>query len=177
VSALAVTACSGKGSPTVARLGVTTTAAPGAAAVAAGSAPGGELAEYACMRSHGVVDFPDPASFASSAAIKSAKGQIAQISASEAPSPTFQAAQRACAEYDPPPATTSHVTPQEMQKLLAVSSCMRANGVADFPDPNRTTGELGTPAGIDRTSPQVLAALRACSALGRTAGLGPPGTG
>jgi len=179
LSALAVTACSsGNASPTVPSLGTTTTAASAAAAATAGSAPGGELGDYAsCMRSHGVLSFPDAASFGSSGAIKAAKGQIAQISESEAPSPTFQAAQRACAKYLGTPTTSPPVSTREMQKLLAVSHCMRAHGVPNFPDPNPTTGQIAAPAGIDRNSPQVLAALHACSSLGQAAGLGPPSTG
>jgi len=178
--ALAATGC-GSDSPdaAVASLATTTTtSAPAGAAVTGGSSPGGELLEYAtCMRSHGVSNFPDSATFASSGGIKAAKGQIAQIAQSEASSPTFQAAQRACAKYYGPSTPRQHVSPQEMRKLLAVSRCMRAHGIANFPDPNPVTGELATPAGIDKSSPQVVAALRACSSLGRAAGLGPPNTG
>jgi hypothetical protein len=175
--ALATAACGG-GAPEagVASLSTTTTTSASAAATS-GSSSGGELGQYAtCMRSHGVLNFPD--SFGSSAAIKAAKGQMAQISESEASSPIFQAAQRACAKYYGPPTTSpTHVSTQEMQRLLAVSRCMRTHGVLNFPDPNPTTGELSTPAGIDKNSPQVLAALRACQSLGRAAGLGPPNTG
>lgn len=177
--ALAAAACGG-GSPEagVASLGTTTTVAPGGMATG-GSSSGGELVEYArCMRSHGVVSFPDSASFGSSDGFKTAKGQMAQISKREASSPTFDAAQRSCAKYyGPPTASPTKVSPQEMVRLLAVSRCMRAHGVPNFPDPNPTTGELAAPAGIDRSSPQVLAALRSCSSLGRAAGLGPPSTG
>jgi hypothetical protein len=171
--------CGGGGSSGagVASIGTTTTA--GAAKGAPnGSQPGGELAEYSsCMRSHGVRSFPDPAAFGSSAGIKAAKGRMAQIAASEVSSATFEAAQRACAQYYGPPAQPTHVSPEELQKLLAVSRCMRAHGVSNFPDPNPTTGDFTTPAGIDKSSPQVLAALRACSSLGRAAGLGPPHAG
>jgi hypothetical protein len=175
---LLVVGCGGGGSPApgVAGLGTTTTAA--AAATTDGSAPGGELAEYArCMRSHGVLGFPDPASIGSSIGIKAAKSQIAQASARDTSSATFQAAQRACAKYygqaaTPPP----HPSPQEMQKLLAVSRCMRAHGIPSFPDPDPTTGELTAPAGISRNSPHTIAALRACSSLGVAAGLGLPHT-
>jgi hypothetical protein len=128
------------------------------------------------MRSNGVSNFPGPGSFGSSAGIRAAKGQIAQISNSEASSPTFQAAQRACTEFLPTPTTSPHVSSAEMRKLLAVSRCMRAHGVPTFPDPNPVTGELNTPAGIDRSSPQVIAALVACRSLGEAAGLGPPTT-
>jgi hypothetical protein len=161
----------------VASLAATSTTAPATTARTDGASSGGELVEYAtCMRSHGVSNFPDSASFASSTDIRAAKGQMARISQSQSSSPTFEAAQRACAKYYRPTAPLPHVSPQEMQKLLAVSRCMRAHGVPSFPDPNPTTGELNTPAGLDKSAPQVLAALRACSALGRAAGLGPPST-
>ncbi|MGB9112436.1 MAG: hypothetical protein WCF24_06895, partial [Acidimicrobiales bacterium] len=156
----------------------TTTTAPTGAAGTSGR-PGGDLVEYvSCMRSHGVSNFPAPASLATSAGIKAAKGQMVRVAASEASSPTFQAASRACAKYGGPTSSSPlHVSTQEMQKLLAVSRCMRAHGVPNYPDPNPITGALTTPAGLDKRSPQVLAALRACSSLGRAAGLGPPNTG
>jgi hypothetical protein len=173
---LLLAACGGGASPkAVANLATTsTTAAPGA--VTGSSSPGGPLAEYSsCMRSHGVSSFPDQAAFGTPTGIRTAKGQMAQITQSEASTPRFEAAQRACAKYYGPPATSPHVSPQEMQKLLAVSHCMRAHAVPRFPDPNPTTGQL-SPAGIDTSSPQVLAALRACSSLGRAAGLSAPNT-
>jgi hypothetical protein len=177
--AIATAACGG-GSPqaSVASLGTTTIAPPAATGAAGGSYPGGDLLEYAtCMHSHGALSFPGSAAFGSSGGIKDAKGQMAQIAKSEASSSTFQAAQRACAEYyGLPPTSSPQVSSQEMRKLLAVSRCMRAHGVPTFPDPNPTTGELNAPAGIDRASPQVLVALQACRSLGEAAGLGPPST-
>jgi hypothetical protein len=174
---LLVTGCGGGGSaePSVADLGTTTTVA--APAATDSSAPGGELAEYArCMRSHGVLGFPDPASLASSSGIRAAKSQIAQVAERETSSATFQAAQRGCAQYRQAATVPSRPSPREMQKLLAVSRCMRAHGIQNFPDPNPTTGDLTAPAGLSKSSPQVIAALRACSSLGRAAGLGPPST-
>lgn len=179
--ALLVAACGGgRSRNTVASLATTTTTTTttsAAGAVGAGSsAPGGELAEYArCMRSHGVSNFPDQASFDSSAGIRAVKGQINQASESQASSPRFQAAQRTCASYAPQSRPPAHVSPQQMQKLLAVTRCMRAHRVPNFPDPNPTTGEL-SPAGIDTNSPLVLAALKACRSLGQAAGLRSPNT-
>ncbi len=176
--ALATSACGGTPNAGVASLATTTTARPAAAASHGGSSAGGELGEYAaCMRSHGVVDFPAAASFEPPGGIKAAKGQMVQVTKSEASTPTFEAGQRACAQYLPPPTTTPQVSATEIRKLLAVARCMRAHGVSAFPDPNPTTGAMDPPAGIDRTSPQVLAALRACISLGEAAGLGPPNTG
>jgi hypothetical protein len=172
-----VTAACGGGSPNVGVASVSTTRTT-RSAPPSGSSSGGKLGQLAsCMRSHGVVSFPDSASFGSSAGIKAATGQIEQVTQSEAASPTFQAARRACAKYFPPIVPTQHVSTQEMQKLLAVSRCMRAHGVSSFPDPDPTTGELSTPVGIDRNSPVVVAALQACQSLGRAAGLGTPNTG
>jgi hypothetical protein len=175
--ALSAAACGGGSPAGVASLGSTTTVAPAAARSAGSSAAGSPLVEYAtCMRSHGVSNFPDAATFGSSAGIKAAKGQMVQVSRSEGSTPTFQAAQRACAQYYGPPTTSTQVSAVELRKLLAVSRCMRAHGVPAFPDPNPTTGAMNPPAGIDRNSPQVIAALEACSSLGEAAGLGPPTT-
>jgi hypothetical protein len=168
----------GCGSPPTGRVANldTTTTTTASAGAGGSAAPGGELAQYAgCMRSHGFSNFPD--SFGSSTAIRAAKGQINQISTAEASSPRFQAAQRACATYAPQTEPTRRVAPGEIQKLLAVSRCMRAHGVPTFPDPNPTTGDYATPAGIDKNSPEVLAALRACGSLGQAAGLVVPNTG
>jgi hypothetical protein len=166
----------GGGSLKVASVTSSTTAAT-TTGTTGGSAPGGEPAKYAgCMRSHGF-NFPDPAAFGSPAGIRAAKGQMAQFAANEATSTTFAAAQRACAQYYGPTATPPHVSSEELQKLLAVSHCMRAHGLAGFPDPNPTTGEIATPASIDKNSPQAIAALRACRSLGQAAGLGAPNTG
>ncbi len=84
-----------------------------------------------------------------------------------------QAAQRSCAKYYGPTAPPQHVSPQQMQRLLAVSRCMRAHGVPSFPDPNPTTGELVTPAGWPSRPPASprRKAARDAAALGRAAGL------
>lgn len=178
--ALAAAACGG-GSPnaSVASLATTTTAVTTSSTAPGGQSSGGALVEYArCMRSHGISSFPDPGSLGPSGAIKAFKGQISRSVASLASSPMFQAAQRACAKYYGRQTTSApQVSPQEIQKLLAVSRCMRAHGVPNFPDPNPTTGQITTPAGISKNSPIVLGALRACRSLGQAAGLGPPNTG
>ena len=174
--ALAAAACGG-GSPkaSVARLGTTTTtAAPaGAAASNSPSSSGDPLKYSTCMRSHGVPNFPDPG--ASDSVIRSFKSSGIFSSA------TFMAASRACAKYNgghlPTTPTTRVISAHEMEKLLAVSRCMRSHGVPNFPDPNPITGDMARPAGISANSPTVVAALRACTALARAAGLGPPSTG
>jgi hypothetical protein len=175
--ALAAVACGdGPAKTAVARVNSTTTPSAGPVRSAAGGGLSNNedpLKYSICMRSHGVANFPDPG--ASDLVIRAFK------SSGVFASPTFMAASRACAKYNgghlPTTATTQAVSPKEMQKRLAVSHCMRAHGVPNFPDPNPITGEMGRPAGISANSPTVIAALRDCSPLARAAGLGPPNTG
>jgi hypothetical protein len=61
-------------------------------------------------------------------------------------------------------------------ELLRLAQCMRANGVAAFPDPSATEGTLGamvSAAGIDLQSPTVQAALEACKQFTPTQSLTP----
>jgi hypothetical protein len=72
-------------------------------------------------------------------------------------------------------ATTTAATTTETNRLLAFSSCMRSNGMPNFPDPQRFVGgnvkltlhQLGA-----GSSPQFQAAIRACNHLLPTNGGG-----
>ena len=91
------------------------------------SSSGGALAFSACMRSHGVPNFPDP----------TANGL--EIPANiNARSPAFKASQQACRQFLPnkgePPATDPH----DRAAALAFAVCMRAHGFSGFPDPALT---------------------------------------
>jgi hypothetical protein len=177
--ALATAGCGGAARSGVARIGTTTTgttttAVPVGAAASGEQSSNGDPLKYArCMRSHGVLNFPDPGSPDSAIGAFKSSGVFS--------SPTFGAASRACAKYNgghlPTAPTTQVVNPREMQKLLGVSRCMRSHGVPDFPDPNPITGDMTPPSGVSRNSPTVLAALRACYSLAHAADLGPPNTG
>ena len=82
------------------------------------------LAFARCMRSHGVSGFPDP----------TAGGDIA-ISPSQAQSPVFQSAQRACQVLLPNKGTPPQMTAGEHAAALRFAECMRTHGAPDFPDP------------------------------------------
>jgi hypothetical protein len=95
-------------------------------------------------------------------------------------SPAFQAASSACAKllpgglHGPTPAQQA----EQRQQALALARCMRAHGVADFPDP---TGSgpfqgAGTGDGLDPNGPQFQRAERACRGLLPPEGKGLPGT-
>jgi hypothetical protein len=83
----------------------------------------------ACMREHGITNFPDPNS----------QGVITISSGMgiDPGSPKFMAARTVCMKLlpnggQPTPAQIA----QRQQQLLAFSACMRAHGIKDFPDPS-----------------------------------------
>jgi hypothetical protein len=89
----------------------------------------------ACMRSHGVPNFPDP----------SANGTIDGNDLNPR-SPSFQHAQQHCVKYMPnggkPPSPAQQA--QMQAKALAFSACMRRHGLPDFPDPQFSSNGSGS---------------------------------
>lgn len=158
-AAFAVGACTlfaagcggGGGSPGIASVASSGTTAPTTTSAGpAGEAPGGpslkgqgvghfqivmnvgtaDGAKFsACMRKHGVPNFPDP-NGQGLITIKSGEGI-------DPGSPAFRSVRTICDKLlpnggQPTPAQIA----QQQQKLLAFSACMRAHGVKDFPDPS-----------------------------------------
>jgi len=92
----------------------------------------------ACMRSHGVTNFPDPSSGGGI--------QINSNSGINPFSPAFKAAQSACRKLLPGPlGGNQHPTAQEIAQMRQISECMRQHGVTGFPDPTFT--QPSSPAG------------------------------
>jgi hypothetical protein len=132
----------------------------------------------ACMRTRRVPNFPDP----------NAQGMIQFGSGIDPRSPAFRSALSACRKLLPSgfgqPPTVAQLA-EVQQQLLAFSTCMRAHGIRDFPDPTGGGLPQTQPAGdLDPNNPQFQAAYSACTghlpagipakALG---GLTPPATG
>jgi hypothetical protein len=119
------------------------------------------LAFVRCMRSHGIPDFPDPAS----------NGAINSGAVSESDS-QLNLAQSAC-QHLLPPSSGGVPSPAQQQQLLSqalrYSRCMRSHGVPNFPDPAGPEGKNvfapAGPPGIDTASPQYHAASNACHSL------------
>lgn len=122
-----------------------------------GTAAGGKFS--ACMRKHGVTNFPDPSS----------QGVIEIHSGMgiDPRSPTFTSARSACQKLlpnggQPTPAQIA----QQQKQMLAYSTCMRAHGIKDFPDP--TNGGLrlrvGPGSDLDPNNAQFRRAQQACQA-------------
>jgi len=159
--ALAAAACGG-GSPQVASLGgTTTTTQVSAAAEGAGGPKGNPTAFAACMRSHGVTNFPDPVISGNQVSIR--------INPSISGSPHFASAQADCAHYLPklakgvPPA----ITAAEQEDYLKAAACVRSHGFPNFPDPTFSNGgvRFNIPSTINPNSPAVQQAIVTCQKL------------
>jgi hypothetical protein len=146
--AMLVAGCGGGGAtPGVATLSTTTTksSSKSNSSSAAGETQAtGLLAYAACMRSHGITGFPDPTS---GGAIP--KGGV--VSALKgAGNSQAEAAQSACSHLLPAGASLSGhpratVTAQQQQFYLAAAACMRSHGIASFPDPSFSDGQVEFP--------------------------------
>jgi hypothetical protein len=141
--------------------------------------PPSAVAYSACMRAHGVPNYPDPDS---SGQLPKTDAQRLGVSTSR-----YQSAQRACQHVLPSGVSiqqqehqcmeNSNCSPAMVQQMLAadqrLARCMRSHGVPNFPDP--TTDSHGpvfniTAAGISDAashSRQFLAALNECGRLVR----------
>jgi hypothetical protein len=193
--ALVLAACGGAPQSGVASLGnsTTTTAQPasagtggvaggGVAANAGKGAPGGssntvtvmaggnfaDMLKFAqCMRSHGVIDFPDPSS----------NGTIV-VSGAVSQSPQYAAADETCRKLLPNGGIpTAAQRAQSLAQLLKVSVCMRAHGISDFPDPTSNGIHIpirpGMPSGLDPDNPRFQAAEKACQRFQPGQAVGP----
>jgi hypothetical protein len=120
----------------------------------------------ACMRDHGVSNFPDPQVSHSNGGTKVA----IQVPDAAGTSPQFQAAQTACRSILPAPSNAdlaSQAKQQQIRKqdLVAFARCLRNHGVAGFPDPTtqgQLTLQMVQAAGVDLTAPQVRTAALSC---------------
>jgi hypothetical protein len=169
---LLVAACGGgSASPGIASLGSTTTTTQTSSAQTAGSG-GSTASKYKaalkyvdCMRSHGVSNFPDPAS----------DGQINVNFATGGKdgSPVSSGINRNSSQYISAARTCQHLrpggvpTPAQNQQALArelrFAHCMQSHGVSNFPDP--TNAGVVHLIGVDQNSPQYQSAQKACAAL------------
>jgi hypothetical protein len=117
------------------------------------------LAYSQCMRSHGVLNFPDPNS----------SGAIPKISAQqlEVSSTVFQAAQNHCHNLLPNGGSGPSQTQvqQIMNGMLKFAQCMRAHGVSNWPDPVLDAGgnpEFYLDGKVNQSSPQIKSKISGC---------------
>lgn len=171
--------CGGSHTPAVANLGTTTSRTPSSGTSSGGSLGGSEpeagssgssgktglafsvagtpqeMTKFAaCMRANGEPTFPDP----------NAQGVVSAGSLDRG-SPQFEQALQACRKDMPGGSPTPAQQEQDLRRAVALSACMRRNGVPGFPDPQAGSGgstviRLGP--GIDPSSPQFQKAQRTC---------------
>jgi hypothetical protein len=120
----------------------------------------------ACMRSHGVANFPDPV-------VNSSPGSQSvgiHITPAISGSPNFNTAQKACQSIMPPPSSSDLAAQakqqhQKAQDLLSFVRCLRSHGETRFPDPN-AQGHLSLQTvqqdGVDLYAPSFVSAAKAC---------------
>jgi hypothetical protein len=157
VAALVLVRPGGSAGPGVAQAGSTPTPT-GQPPGQGGTGQPSMAAFSACIRAHGVPNFPDPDS----------QGRliIRQGSGFDPNSRQFQSAQQACHSRIPQQAPGAGSVNQA--QVLKFAACMRSHGVPNFPDPRFSGGnfQLSLPPGIDPNSPQ----WRACLSLSPFAG-------
>lgn len=170
---VAVVGCGGhRATPGVARVATPITVSPSAGGSSTQAT--GLVAYASCMRSHGVPNFPDPAS----------SGGIpkqAVVSAFQAVSNSqAQAAQSACQHLLPAGGSLSGqpvqtITPADQVDYRKAATCMRSHGFPDFPDPTfrNSSVQVDIPSSIDQNSSQFKTAATICTRLIPT---GLPGT-
>jgi hypothetical protein len=132
-------ACSGTAnSPSVAGLGTAAASASGSPTSTL-SAYQQSLAFSACMRTHGVPDFPDPKQGSSGGPIV-----ISGSSGVKVQSPAFQAAMRSCKKLAPAGNGGAGGLGKSFDaaKVPAWSACIRSHGLPDFPDPKTTASGM-----------------------------------
>jgi hypothetical protein len=171
-----VTGCGGN-SPTgsVASLGshasktstTSSTAAGSSGGSGSSASPGSQAVAYsACVRAHGVPNFPDPKVSTNGNEVKVAIGINPSISSN----PHFKSAQQACGKLlpggGPGEASNHQITPLEQSQYLKAAACVRSHGVPNFPDPTFSGGGVHIEhQGLNESSPAFKAAVRACESL------------
>jgi hypothetical protein len=142
---------------------------PGSSAALQSHAFAADAYKYAaCMRKHGVPNFPDPKVSSGPNGGVQVAIVVGAPNGVNPKSPAVAAAGKDCQGILPGPQSSSQNAAQEHQHALDVLSfaqCLRAHGLTDFPDPNaqgRLTVQMITAAGIDLHAPQTLTAAKAC---------------
>jgi hypothetical protein len=155
----------------------TTGSSAGAASASNGAeaSPGSQAIAYsACMRAHGVPNFPDPQISHNGSEVRV---KLAAPAGALQGDPKFKSAMHACSKLLPnggAPVNQPTVSPQEQGQYLKAAACIRAHGIPSFPDPTFSGGGVHIDhQGLNESSPRFKAAVQACEALIPAAARGP----
>jgi hypothetical protein len=158
VLGLFASACGGSAGTGVAQIGSTqaTTASSSSSSGSPSDRRGALVAFSACMRKHGVPNFPDPKAVG--------HGYGLTIGAETANSPQFKNAEQVCKKLLANGGTpTAQEQAKQLQEALKYAACIRAHGMPDYPDPKVHDG--GIEMGEAPDSPQFKIAQKACGRL------------
>jgi hypothetical protein len=120
-----------------------------------------------CMRTEGI-DIADPKDGAFVAPAEPAAGADPADSGQN----KNQKALEKCREFMPAGGEPPKVSPEDVEKLRAYAKCIRANGVAGFPDPDPATGLLVMDKSLVVKPEDMKKASAACQSVAPDAGLG-----
>ena len=159
VTGALATACGGSSSPGVASLGSTTTTRTSSTGTGTPSKAHGLVAFSACMRSHGVPNFPEPQTTGS--------GVRLNLTPAIANSPKFKSAMKHCRSLLPNGGVGPTITPADKADYLKGVACMRSHGYPNFPDPTFSNNQVRfvVPANIDQNSPKFKQVVATCEHL------------
>jgi len=160
-------AACGSAPSAVAHTGSTTRTTDGPAALPSTTGVGGDnsaqasaLSFAACMRSHGVTNFPDSAISTSSKGI-----ELLVPKGVNANSPQFQSAMQSCRSLLPQSANNGNGSPSASytEAVLKFAGCMRTHGVPNFPEPSSQGNTfIQSGSGINPNSAAFQSAFAAC---------------
>ncbi len=178
--ALLAAGCGGGAkTPAVAHLGSSTSSSSSTSSTSqggsssAGSSQSGSaspdsqaVAYSACIREHGVPNFPDPKVSTNGNEVKVA----VRVTPGITDNPKFNSAQKACSKLvpggGPGPSSNQQISPQEQSQYLKAAACIRSHGIPSFPDPTFSGGGVHVShKGLDLNSPQARRAEEACQSL------------
>lgn len=149
-------------SPGVAAVGTTasssTTISPGSGTTSSNDLS--KLEAYAtCMRSHGILNFPDPSPNSSGGGSFNFSGS-GKGGGLKPNSPQFITANKACQSRLPGGSSTPHQSAQKIAEEVKLAGCMRGHGFPSFPDPNSQGAFVLNQ--VDPNSPKFQTAIKTC---------------
>lgn len=107
-----------------------------------------------CMRDNGV-DLPDPE--------PGSEGKVRIAVGPDVDPQKVQAAMETCRSYLPNGGKRGKLDPEQVEKMRELATCMRENGVPEFPDPDPDGGiNIVAEGGIKRDNAAFKAALEKC---------------
>jgi hypothetical protein len=125
----------------------------------------GEMMAYSkCMRSHGILDFPDPTPNPGGPGGSFSWSGTGQNHDLDPSNPRYQAANKACQALLPDGGQLPSISAKQLATEVRMAVCMRSRGVPNFPDPDNTDGAFDL-SNVNRDSPQYKSAFNTCASV------------